>query len=818
MMSVLHTPHCAPLVSALGLALMLCGTSARGQSEWPPREPRISASLSSERVECPSSVEVRALPSGAFDCLFSYQPASAVTRVNLAGDFNGWSTSATPMSRGDDGVWRASMQLAAGERLYKFVLDGAVWKDDPRNQRRVDDGNGGSNSVLRLGADANLDGIRVRVGDGRIEGGGVLHDPSKAACLQKLPDGRLLVRVRTLRGDLESVEFAARGRARVAMRDSGSDELFSWWELAVPAPTTAVAYTFLFRDGTTRLSDARIYSLENPSDALFTTPAWPKNAIWYQVMLERFRDGDPSNNPQPCRPWTSEWYTPSAWELESGQSFFNWYVFSRHYGGDLAGLKERLAYLKDLGINAIYLNPIFQATTHHKYNATSFIHVDECFGTRGDYAQAEAVEDVRDPATWTWTPTDRLFLEVIREAKGQGIRVILDGVFNHVGTGHPAFRDLRSRGQSSVFRDWFSVRSWDPFEYDGWAGFAELPVFRKNDHGFHCDEVKQHIFNITRRWMDPNGDGDPSDGIDGWRLDVPNEIAMPFWYEWRALVKSINPDAYIVGEIWKRADAWLDGRSFDAVMNYPFAETMLHWVRDKQHKITPSEMDRRLAELRHAYPAQATYVLQNLVDSHDTDRLVSKMRHPDWEYDKGNREQENSSYQGGKPSAAEYQRARLVALAQMVYVGAPMVYYGDEVGMWGADDPTNRKPMLWKDLEPYEHPLENTVDDSHHAWYKRVIALRNAHPALREGAFETLHCDDAQDVWVFERSGGGEQIVVALNASEREANIDLSKSAVGSRAGRWRTVFGGEGAAVADDAFPRISVPALSGRVWVLDE
>lgn len=572
----------------------------------------------------------------------------------------------------------------------------------------------------------------------------------------------------------------------------------------------------LLLDRPTSVSDTHIYSLEPAHGSFFTTPDWAKNAIWYQIMLERFRDGDPSNNPDPCRPWTSEWYSQSPWEGREGSTFYQWDVFKRHYGGDLTGLRTKLGYLKELGISAIYLNPIFQATTHHKYNVTSFLHVDEHFGTVGDYAKAEATEDLRNQATWTWTPTDRLFLDVLKEAKRLGFRVILDGVFNHVGTSHPAFRDLVARRQESPYRDWFSVRSWDPFEYDGWAGFIELPVFLKNDRGFSSDEVKQHIFAITRRWMDPDGDGDPSDGIDGWRLDVPNEIAMPFWQEWRAFVKSTNPDAYIVGEIWRRADDWLDGRSFDAVMNYPFAETMLHWIRDKNRKISCSEMDRRMAELRNAYPAQATYALQNLLDSHDTDRVVSKLLHPDSEYDKGNREQENSAYKGGKPSAREYKIARLLAFIQMVYVGAPMVYYGDEAGMWGADDPTNRKPMLWKDLEPYDRPAENAVDEEHLAWYRRVIALRNAHPALRTGSFETVLCHDAEDVWVFVRELKGETLLVAVNASDRDAHIDLAATKAAARNGHWRTVFGGENGTLTDEHFPRVSVAAHSGRVWVL--
>ncbi|MEM7518848.1 MAG: alpha-amylase family glycosyl hydrolase, partial [Planctomycetota bacterium] len=143
---------------------------------------------------------------------------------------------------------------------------------------------------------------------------------------------------------------------------------------------------------------------------------------------------------------------------------------------------------------------------------------------------------------------------ILAECKARGIRVVLDGVFNHVGVRHPAFVDVRESGEDSRFADWFEILSFEPFRYAGWAGFGELPVFAKNADGLASAEVEQHVFDVTRRWMDPDGDGDPSDGIDGWRLDVPMEIAMPFWERWRVVVKSANPDAYITGEVWDRAD------------------------------------------------------------------------------------------------------------------------------------------------------------------------------------------------------------------------------------------------------------------------
>jgi glycosidase len=556
--------------------------------------------------------------------------------------------------------------------------------------------------------------------------------------------------------------------------------------------------------GGTRVSEAAIYTLEQEANPLLRTPDWAKDAIWYQVMVDRFRNGTKHNDPPRARDWRSEWYASSPWEGRDGQSFYEWFVFDRLYGGDIRGLEERLDHLSDLGVNALYLNPMFQAEGHHKYNTTNYIHVDENFGAGGDYAAAEAAEDLMDPGTWTWTQSDRIFLEFLKTAKARGFRVIIDGVFNHVGTQHPAFRDVIEKGRDSPYADWFDVRSWDPFKYEGWAGFCSLPVFRKSEDGLASSEARQHIFDITRRWMDPDGDGDPSDGIDGWRLDVPNEIALPFWIDWCAHVRSINPDAYITGEIWDEADEWLDGRSFDAVMNYEFSKAVFQWVGNHEEKIGPTEVDESLARLREAYPAEITYVLQNLLDSHDTDRAVSKLFNPDRPYDRGNREQEDPTYDGGRPDEDAFSRLKLLSLMQMTYVGAPMIYYGDEVGMWGSDDPNNRKPMLWKDLEPYDHAEENRVSTDLLEHYREVIALRVQQPALRRGSFQTMLLDDAQDVWAYVRRHEESEILVALNAGTSPATITLPE-------GVWHPIHPANPEAL-DEASPVID--PLSGRVW----
>lgn len=533
----------------------------------------------------------------------------------------------------------------------------------------------------------------------------------------------------------------------------------------------------------------------------FATPDWARDAVWYQIMLDRFDNGDAMNDPPNARPWTSAWRETSPWESEGGQTFWEWAVFSRHYGGDLEGLRRRIPYLKSLGINAIYLNPVFEAPSPHKYDATNFVHIDDNFGSKGDAEMSAANEDLRDPSTWGLNQSDRLFLAVVKELKANGIRVIVDGVFNHVGETHIAFTDVRAGGKESPYADWFEIESFEPFKYRGWAGFGQLPEFAKTATGFKSDAVRDHVFAVTRRWMDPNGDGDPSDGVDGWRLDVPNEVPIEFWREWRVVVKKTNPDAYIVGEIWKRADKWLDGKSFDAVMNYPFANAVVQWVSDE---IKPSELDRRLHAVRLAYPEQSTMVLQNLLAGHDTDRLASMIMNPGRGYDRANSERPGSAYIGAKPTDEAFRRALLAVAAQMTYVGAPMIWYGDEVGMWGSDDPFCRKPMLWADLPPNDDPDER-MRAGHLEAYRALIALRNGSPALRRGAFKTLVADDARNLWVFERTLGDERVVVALNGSrEPQAMPDVGA--------RGETLFVSDGGGEVNGERAG-AVPALGVRV-----
>ncbi len=532
-----------------------------------------------------------------------------------------------------------------------------------------------------------------------------------------------------------------------------------------------------------------------------STPEWAKGAVWYQIFPERFRNGSPHNDPLKTEvvgnrpiswqvsPWTSDWYQLQPWEVERSSNFYD-VVFDRRYGGDLIGVIEKLPYLKELGVDVIYFNPIFEAHSLHKYDATTYHHIDNNFGNNRDGDWVAIQSEKEDPTTWTFTSADSVFLNLIAQAHEMGIRIVIDGVFNHCGTDFWAFLDVLKNQQRSVYKDWFEVVRWDDpatpendFDYKGWWGYKGMPEFKENENGL-VPPVRDYVYNITRRWMDPNGDGDPSDGIDGWRLDVAKYVHPKFWEDWYKLVKSINPQAIVVAEIWEEAPDWIANQRVDSMMNYPLAKAMVKFFIDKKNRYSVSEFDAELARLRAVYPQETNHILMNLIDSHDTDRVASMIRNPDRYYDRNAGPRRNPNYDPRKPTREDLQLQQLIAVFQLMYPGAPSIYYGSEAGVWGADDPDDRKPMLWDDLiyenESYasvrpdlKDEDENRFDRELFAHYQKLIKIRREHPAVRRGTFVTRLTDDEGEVYAFARRFEKDEIVVILNTGSRDHEIAL---------------------------------------------
>ena len=579
-------------------------------------------------------------------------------------------------------------------------------------------------------------------------------------------------------------------------------------------------------------------------------PRWAKEVVWYQIFPERFYNGDTANDPTindiigadppvlpkhwELHPWTSDWYELQSYEQKNEKVPLYQYMLRRRYGGDLQGVIEKLDYLQDLGITAIYFNPLFDAPSLHKYDGASYHHIDPNFGPdpKGD-RELMKQETPLDPDTWVWTSADELALKMIKEAHQRGIRVIFDGVFNHMGINSFAFKDVVENQEKSPYKDWFVIESFEnkekgtEFKYSGWFGVQSLPELKEDSTGI-VSGPKEYIYAATERWMNPKGEG-IENGIDGWRLDVAFCVSHNFWKDWRTHVRSINPTAYMTAEIVDKPEvvkAYLQGDEFDGEMNYNFAFTcMEYFVNPDTMRISTSEFDQKLRELREFYPAGVPYVVQNLFGSHDANRVASHIKNRgvwnfrDWGgYYGKSQVGGNPHYDVSKPTPEDYQLQKLLAIMQFTYVGAPMIYYGEEVGMWGANDPDCRKPMVWPEFK-YDDEVYNPdgserspekvqVNKELQEHYKKLIAIRNSREELRLGEYKTLVADNDKDVFVFARVYKGQRTIVALNNSLKEVEVVIPLNGKA----RFTDLLSNE-EYIAIDAQLELSIPSKWGRI-----
>jgi glycosidase len=598
---------------------------------------------------------------------------------------------------------------------------------------------------------------------------------------------------------------------------------------------------------------------EGPREAPLAmgVPAWSKDAIWYQVFVERFRNGDPSNDPTPpdmngatdqltpegwqITPWGQDWYARSDWERKTGEDFYGT-VYERRYGGDLKGLLDQLDYLQELGVTALYLNPVNDAPSLHKYDARNYHHIDRNFGPdpRGD-VERMGRENPADPRTWGWTAADSQFLALVKEVHRRGMRIIMDYSWNHTGISFWAWRDVLEKQQQSAYADWYEIERFDDpatpdtneFSYRGWVGVRWLPEWKKvgrpagKTHGAIegnlAEGVRQHVFAVTRRWLDPDGDGNPADGVDGFRLDVAEMVPLGFWRDYRRFVRGINPEAYLVGEVWWERwpdriydpAPWVNDSVFDAVMNYRWFEP----TRDlfMATGLTATQYATALDSITRGITRAHQQAMMNLTASHDTPRFGTAIYNPG-RYKYHNRPTEDSTYRIDRPDGHTQALQRLILVQQFTWLGAPHIWNGDEVGMWGADDPDERKPLVWSDLR-YEdevtHPLglkrpRDPVrpDTALLATYRELIALRRAHLRLFvDGETTWLLRDDANRVLGYQRALGTEKALVIFNASDKAQDITLA--APGSFAQRYPTA-----GATATDTI-KTTLNPQSAAIWI---
>jgi len=564
---------------------------------------------------------------------------------------------------------------------------------------------------------------------------------------------------------------------------------------------------------------------QKPATAPQDAPDWAADVVWYQIFVERFNNGDTTNDPTAAdiaippigvnapagwatTPWTADWYTRDSW-ADTAQRFHETLQY-RRYGGDLQGVLNKLDYLQDLGITAIYLNPVNDAPSLHKYDATSYHHIDANFGPDpvGD-RKIMAAENPADPSTWQWTAADKLFLKLVEEVHRRGMRIIVDFSWNHTGTLFWAWQDVLKNGAASPYKDWYAIHKFDDtatpaneFDYAGWLNIKSLPEIkkvnltteRKIGHPYEGDinpGAKAYIYEATRRWLAP--DGDTARGIDGYRLDVADHVGLVFWRDWRKHVRSIKTDAYLVGEIWWQQ--WPDelmnpvpytsGDVFDAVMFYQAYRPAKYFFAQSDMGISAAQLKDSLQLQWNRLRPTNRNAMMNVSSTHDAPRLLSCFGNPG-KYKYHALPHENPAYITGRPSPETYQRLKLYLVHLFTIPGAPQIWNGEEMGMWGGDDPDCRKPLWWQELQfqpetatnfqPGEKRYDSVgFNSDQYNWYKKLIALRKANPVLATGDIE-FTLTEGQRLG-YRRFSGKEDVLVYFNLESTSCTFNLPQNA-----------------------------------------
>ena len=503
----------------------------------------------------------------------------------------------------------------------------------------------------------------------------IYHRPeSEYAYLYK--DKTMHIRIRTKRGDIESINLhygdpfifiEDRYEAIKEMTKVTSDALFDYWQVEITVGYARLQYLFELKDN--KQGQSILYgdkgSVENTLENLHYegngfkipyiheidachVPDWVADTVWYQIFPERFANGNPVISPEGVLAWDSS--------IKPKTSDF--------FGGDLQGIIDHLDYLQDLGITGLYLCPIFESPSNHKYNTTDYFEIDRHFGDK------------------------EIFRQLVKEAHQRGMKIMLDAVFNHIGDQSPQWQDVLKHGEDSVYKDWFHIQDFPvvkenlvnkrELSYHTFAFESYMPKLNTAN-----PQVRDYLLSVATYWIEEFD-------IDAWRLDVANEVDHQFWRDFRKAVLAKNPDLYILGEVWHTSQPWLNGDEFHAVMNYPLSDSIKDYFLRGVKK--PYQFIDEINSQSMYYRQQISEVMFNLLDSHDTERILTTAK-------------------------GDSQLVKSALTCLFLQRGTPCFYYGTELGLDGGPDPDCRRVMPWERVSESNEMLN---------FMKKLIQLRKS--------------------------------------------------------------------------------------------
>ena len=541
----------------------------------------------------------------------------------------------------------------------------------------------------------------------------IYHDITKKYCFAT-EKGKILFRIKTKKNDISKIVLHHKDkyiplkfvdtRGKVEMEKVACDGRNDYFEAILNIDVICLRYFFELTDFNSEtifygnheffseITEDNDFMFDCPQnlkeEEIFEIPQWAKNKVVYQIFPSRF--ATTQEIPE------EEWYKAPI-------------SFKDNLKGNLRGIINQLPHIKELGIEVIYMTPLFQSDSCHKYDTIDYYKIDESFGTEQDLK------------------------ELVEKAHSMEIKVILDGVFNHSSPKFFAFEDVKKNEEKSKYLDWYFIEGFplkfkwgEKPNFKSFAYFGGMPKLNLRN-----PEVADYFCQVGKYWIEKCD-------IDGWRLDVADEISHSFWKRFRTEIKSVKPDAFIVGEIWHFAGDFLEGDEWDSVMNYPFRNAVKEFVANE--KISASQFLEKLDFLRGRLNNKVLSVLLNLIGSHDTPRFLHICN-------------ENKNKQ------------KLAVAIQLLFPGMPMIYYGDEFAMTGAHDPDCRRGMVWK---------EELQDKNMFEWYKTLIKIRKTYPCITEGKTVYSFTDDENAIIILTKELNGKKITLIFHG--RDGEIELSDS------------------------------------------